>query len=202
LYEVIKEENATISGIQTKYQQFGNDFKTFRGGWATSSQKKSSLEALEKRKFSLAASGKSKGNNRGMSVKQYTAISEVIQSETDLASAVRQATPSSSGSSRSTTPHPHHFQHPEKHVDLEADSGSLKKSRSASSLAALKITRPKTPPSPHHTNHPLSILAPTGTVFVADNVNSKLTKAELTNEMIRNKQQEFLKKLNGQVLIY
>lgn len=201
MYEVIKEENATRSSIQTKYQQFGNDFKTFRGGWATSSEKKSSLEALQKRKFSLAASGKSKGSKRGMSVKQYIAISEVIKSETDLVSAVRQATPSSSGSSRSTTPHPHHFQHPEKHVDIEADSGSLKKSRSTSSLAALKIIRPKTPPSPHHTDHPLNILAPPGTVFVADNVNAKITKTKITNEMIRSKQHEFLMQLNGQVLI-
>jgi hypothetical protein len=118
-----------------------------------------------------------------MSVKQFTALSEVVQSETDLVSASRQATPSSSGSSRSTTPHPHHFQHPEKHVDIEDGTNGLKKSRSASSLKALKTIRPKTPPSPHHTNHPLDILAPLGTGFVAENI----TNTQVTNETIRSK---------------
>ncbi|KAJ3104605.1 hypothetical protein HK100_004026, partial [Physocladia obscura] len=58
-------------------------------------------------------------------------------------------------------PHPHHYDHPEKHIRnalSRATSASMSRSRSAQSLAALAILRPKTPPSPHHCESVLTTL--------------------------------------------
>ncbi|KAJ1334690.1 hypothetical protein BSLG_007845 [Batrachochytrium salamandrivorans] len=69
----------------------------------------------------------------------------------------------SRASSRETA-HPHHFNHPEKHVAVAWHHRELSRSRSSSSLASLHQTHTKTPPSPHHHDHPLTILAPFGRV--------------------------------------
>ncbi|KAJ3213393.1 hypothetical protein HDU67_002925 [Dinochytrium kinnereticum] len=60
---------------------------------------------------------------------------------------------------RKESPHPHHFDHPERHTP---SAGGLKRSRSALSLASLSqlTMRPKTPPQPHHFDHPISTLFP------------------------------------------
>ncbi|KAI8929157.1 hypothetical protein BC831DRAFT_444904 [Entophlyctis helioformis] len=62
------------------------------------------------------------------------------------------------------SPHPHHFNHPEKHMSPDAIQRGLVRSRSSSSLASLHQMPPKTPPSPHHFDHPLNVLAPHGRV--------------------------------------
>ncbi|KAJ3064560.1 hypothetical protein HDU98_012038 [Podochytrium sp. JEL0797] len=55
------------------------------------------------------------------------------------------------------TPHPHHYDHPEKHM-RRASEGSMLRTRSAQSLINLSLLRPKTPPSPHHCESPLATL--------------------------------------------
>eukprot|EP00842_Homolaphlyctis_polyrhiza_P004274 jgi/Hompol1/4848/HPOL_003945-RA len=72
------------------------------------------------------------------------------------------ARPTSRGSMREGA-HPHHFNHPEKHVPADVPR-PLVRSRSSSSLTSLHQLHPKTPPSPHHHDHPLTILAPRGRV--------------------------------------
>ncbi|KAI9347600.1 hypothetical protein BDR26DRAFT_916014 [Obelidium mucronatum] len=54
-------------------------------------------------------------------------------------------------------PHPHHYDHPEKHM-RRASTNSMLRTRSAQSLANIAILRPKTPPSPHHCESPLATL--------------------------------------------
>ncbi|KAJ3024634.1 UNVERIFIED_CONTAM: hypothetical protein HDU68_007928 [Siphonaria sp. JEL0065] len=54
-------------------------------------------------------------------------------------------------------PHPHHYDHPEKHM-RRASTTSMLRTRSAQSLANLNLLRPKTPPSPHHCESPLATL--------------------------------------------
>ncbi|KAL2915720.1 hypothetical protein HK105_204666 [Polyrhizophydium stewartii] len=61
-------------------------------------------------------------------------------------------------------PHPHHYNHPEKHVSPEAVHRGLVRSRSSSSIHTLHRVHPRTPPSPHHHDHPLTMLAPHGHV--------------------------------------
>ena len=56
------------------------------------------------------------------------------------------------------SPHPHHFNHPEKHISLTALHSGLVRSRSSSSMSSLIQLRKKTPPSPHHHDHPLNTL--------------------------------------------
>lgn len=46
--------------------------------------------------------------------------------------------------------HPHHYNHPEKHIDLKGASARSIQSRSTSSLSDYAISRSRTPPSPHH----------------------------------------------------
>lgn len=55
-------------------------------------------------------------------------------------------------------PHPHHFDHPEKHVPLHTFG------RSMSSLSDVSIARSKTPPSPHHFDKPLATVVKNGVV--------------------------------------
>ncbi|KAJ3402098.1 hypothetical protein HDU80_005365, partial [Chytriomyces hyalinus] len=80
-------------------------------------------------------------------------------------------------------PHPHHYDHPEKHMRRGSTNSiyaatsatshkdtnpngrgpttTIRKTRSSQSLAAIKSLRPKTPPSPHHHQHPLATLRST-----------------------------------------
>ncbi|KAJ3223540.1 hypothetical protein HDU81_009123 [Chytriomyces hyalinus] len=75
-------------------------------------------------------------------------------------------------------PHPHHYDHPEKHMrrgstnsiyaatsatsrndtNPNGKTTTIRRTRSSQSLAAIKSLRPKTPPSPHHHQHPLATL--------------------------------------------
>ncbi|KAI8833463.1 hypothetical protein BJ741DRAFT_710254 [Chytriomyces cf. hyalinus JEL632] len=76
-------------------------------------------------------------------------------------------------------PHPHHYDHPEKHMRRGSTNSiyaltsatsrndtnpsgrgptTIRRTRSSQSLAAIKSLRPKTPPSPHHHQHPLATL--------------------------------------------
>ncbi|KAJ3106823.1 hypothetical protein HDU97_005535 [Phlyctochytrium planicorne] len=58
---------------------------------------------------------------------------------------------------RKESPHPHHYDHPERYT---SPTGGLKRSRSALSLSNLNQIRPKTPPQPHHHDHPIPTLFP------------------------------------------
>ncbi|KAJ3356655.1 hypothetical protein HDU83_000517 [Entophlyctis luteolus] len=72
----------------------------------------------------------------------------------------------SSPSSIHDIPHPHHYDHPEKHLRSfllsRSGSESTSRPRSAQSLVNLSRMRTKTPPSPHHSEAPISILVPRG----------------------------------------
>jgi hypothetical protein len=57
------------------------------------------------------------------------------------------------------SPQPHHFNHPEKHVDPTLIKSGLVRSRSSSMTNLFETLRPKIPPSPHHHNHPLKTLS-------------------------------------------
>lgn len=61
--------------------------------------------------------------------------------------------PGSSG--RKLTPSPHHYNHPEKHMDPILIKTGIIRSRTNSITNIMEILRPKTPPSPHHHDHPL-----------------------------------------------
>ncbi|KAJ3320455.1 hypothetical protein HDV06_005278 [Boothiomyces sp. JEL0866] len=56
------------------------------------------------------------------------------------------------------SPHPHHYNHPEKHVDPNLIKSGMIRSRSSSFSNLMDAVRPKTPPSPHHHVHPLKVL--------------------------------------------
>ncbi|KAJ3410938.1 hypothetical protein HDV05_002993 [Chytridiales sp. JEL 0842] len=62
--------------------------------------------------------------------------------------------------SRPETAHPHHYDHPERH--LTPNSGKVRRTRSTISMANLTAMRPRTPPSPHHHNNPIATLIPRG----------------------------------------
>ena len=62
-----------------------------------------------------------------------------------------------SGHSR-TFPHPHHYDHPEKHMDGSLIRTGLVRSRSSSLTNIMRADRPRTPPSPHHHTHPLKTI--------------------------------------------
>jgi hypothetical protein len=69
------------------------------------------------------------------------------------------------------TPHPHHYDHPEKH--LEYGTPRSCPSRSTTSMSDHSISRSKTPPSPHHFDHPLTTLTNTTNEPVAKVVLKK-----------------------------
>ena len=102
----------------------------------------------------------------------------------------------STDSSRSgrDTPHPHHYNHPEKHVPADLLFNGLVKSRSLSSMTALSLAQSKTPPSPHHHTHPLNVIAPSGKSIVSD-PKSRKGYAVVNNspELVKKKQQEQVK---------
>ncbi|KAJ3310685.1 hypothetical protein HDV04_004732 [Boothiomyces sp. JEL0838] len=56
------------------------------------------------------------------------------------------------------SPHPHHYNHPEKHIDPALIKSGMIQSRSSSFSNLMDAVRPKTPPSPHHHVHPQKIL--------------------------------------------
>jgi hypothetical protein len=62
-------------------------------------------------------------------------------------------------------PHPHHYDHPEKHV-LDAIGRSL------TSLSDLSIARSRTPPSPHHFDAPLNTILHNGQPKERKSVNA------------------------------
>ena len=70
-----------------------------------------------------------------------------------------------------THPQPHHFNHPEKHVDVSLMRTGLVRSRSSSLTNIMKSNRPRTPPSPHHHDHPLKTIKKENTKF--KNLKSK-----------------------------
>ncbi|KAJ3194190.1 hypothetical protein HK101_003310 [Irineochytrium annulatum] len=61
-------------------------------------------------------------------------------------------------------PHPHHFDHPERHTthNYYGSIHHVRRSRSAMSLASVSqmAHRARTPPQPHHHDHPMSMLYP------------------------------------------
>jgi hypothetical protein len=61
--------------------------------------------------------------------------------------------------SESGSPHPHHFNHPETHVDPILIKNGAIRSRTSSMTNLFETIRPKTPPSPHHHTHPLKTLS-------------------------------------------
>jgi hypothetical protein len=61
--------------------------------------------------------------------------------------------PGSSG--RKLMPSPHHYNHPENHMDPLLIKTGIIRSRKSSLINIMEILRPKTPPSPHHHDHPL-----------------------------------------------
>jgi hypothetical protein len=79
--------------------------------------------------------------------------------------------------SRGETPHPHHFDHPERHMTPGSSQG-MRRTRSAISLANLTAMRPKTPPSPHHHEHPISTLIRRGSQSPA-NESYEAAKSDL-----------------------
>ncbi|ORY40736.1 hypothetical protein BCR33DRAFT_357793 [Rhizoclosmatium globosum] len=117
-------------------------------------------------------------SNRASQIEQSTSMS---LSSKDLTGSTKETTSASRPLSRATTasgattadsedipddhhrhhhqetPHPHHYDHPEKHM-RRASEGSMARTRSAQSLANLALLRPKTPPSPHHCESPLATL--------------------------------------------
>ncbi len=64
----------------------------------------------------------------------------------------------SNNSNSRVSPHPHHFDHPEKHVDGSLIRSGLVRSRSSSLTNMADLKRPKTPPAPHHSDHPLKMI--------------------------------------------
>jgi hypothetical protein len=109
----------------------------------------------------------------------------------------------STDSSRSgrDTPHPHHYNHPEKHVPADLLFNGLVKSRSLSSMTALSLAQHKTPPSPHHHTHPLNVIAPSGKSIVADPKSRKgYSVVDNSPALMKTKQQEQGKmKMGGKV---
>ena len=208
-----------------------------KGGWATSEARKMSLEALEKRIFSLARTSVPKRNSTNKGNRKPTKLEEANRkarkyaeihdtndrerierdfltnhsqqmSDPDLTtySVLSKSTspkgqrPESgkSDSSRSSrdTPHPHHYDHPERHLPTDIGRGMVK-SRSTSSLAALNVMRPKTPPSPHHHAHPISTLVPHGTTFISDGIKGRFIATKMTTEIAQEKQKELMSLKSG-----
>jgi hypothetical protein len=58
--------------------------------------------------------------------------------------------------SRREQPHPHHYDLPEKHID--GGHNSIRRARSAHSLAALSAEQVRKAPSPHHHDNPITTL--------------------------------------------
>ncbi|KAK5669598.1 hypothetical protein QVD99_003989 [Batrachochytrium dendrobatidis] len=80
--------------------------------------------------------------------------------------------------------HPHHFNHPEKHVSADVHQRTPIRSRSSSSLAGIGLMHQKTPPSPHHHDHPLTILAPHGRIKEANSTKTTGHSEKLKNNQI------------------
>jgi hypothetical protein len=87
-----------------------------------------------------------------------------------------------SGSGRKLTPSPHHYDHPEKHVDPLLIKSGIVRSRASSMTNIMEILRPRTPPSPHHHDHPLKSLAkPSGDSSSTSNGKKKVSHGRSTN---------------------
>jgi hypothetical protein len=55
----------------------------------------------------------------------------------------------------SSGPHPHHYLHPEQHLDPDLAKSGMVRTRSSSLTKLIELLRPRTPPSPHHFENPL-----------------------------------------------
>jgi hypothetical protein len=88
------------------------------------------------------------------------------------------------------SPHPHHFNHPETHIDPDLIKNGTIRSRSSSMTNLFETIRPKTPPSPHHHTHPLKTLSknvtpPSATKKEKNNNTPKSGKGEARSGTLR-----------------
>ncbi|KAJ3273628.1 hypothetical protein HDV01_004237 [Terramyces sp. JEL0728] len=96
--------------------------------------------------------------------KKFTAEPANAKRRPGSASPVLSRRSSAISSAGRVSPHPHHYNHPEKHVDPTLIKAGLIRSRSSSFSNLMEAARPKTPPSPHHHLHPLKVLQSTKVV--------------------------------------